>query len=64
LTAEKRVVRQVNGRPRLYWVKLNSRSRNEPLDLRVYATAALEILNVNLDRLAANLAQARRGAAR
>lgn len=61
LTSEKRVVRMVQGRPRLYWIKRTSGARNEPLDLRVYATAALELLNVNLDRMAAQLAETRRG---
>jgi phage terminase large subunit GpA-like protein len=48
LTAEKRVVRYHKGRPRIEWIKKSS-TRNEPLDLRNYATAALEILNPNLD---------------
>lgn len=62
LTSEKHIVRMVQGRPRLYWVKVKSNSRNEPLDLRVYATAALELLRVDLDRMAAQLALARAAA--
>ena len=33
------------------WVKKYEGIRNEPWDLRNYNTAALEILNPNLDRL-------------
>lgn len=47
LTAEKRVVKYFKGRPRKEWVKI--RTRNEALDCRVYATAALGLLNVNLE---------------
>lgn len=46
LTAEKMVVRFKKGRPTVYWEKKdNQHKRNEPLDLRNYATAALEIAN-------------------
>ena len=47
LTAEKKVVKYFKGRPRREWVKV--RTRNEALDCRVYATAALAILNLNLE---------------
>lgn len=47
LTAEKKVIRYHKGRPRREWVKI--RTRNEALDCRVYATAALGLLNVNLE---------------
>jgi phage terminase large subunit GpA-like protein len=43
LTAEKRVTKYVRGFPRLEWIK--TRKRNEALDCRVYAFAALTILN-------------------
>jgi phage terminase large subunit GpA-like protein len=43
LTAEKRVTKYVNGHPKQIWVK--TRPRNEKLDCRVYALAALTILN-------------------
>ena len=43
LTAEKLVVKHVKGFPRKEWVK--TRQRNEALDCRVYAFAALKILN-------------------
>jgi len=46
LTAEKLVTRFAKGFKRLEWVKV--RPRNEPFDLRVYATCALEMLSVDL----------------
>lgn len=51
LTSEKRKIRYSMGKPRIEWVK-KSGARNEPLDIRKYATAALEILNPNLELLA------------
>ena len=50
LTAEKKVVRYFKGRPRREWVKV--RTRNEALDCRVYATAALALLNINMEAIA------------
>lgn len=50
LTSEKRVMRYRNGRPYFEWVK-KAGTRNEPLDLRNYATAALEIFNPPLEKL-------------
>lgn len=47
LTAEKKVTKYFKGRPKREWVKI--RTRNEALDCRVYATAALAILNLNLE---------------
>lgn len=52
LTSEKRVLRYRYGRPYHDWVRKRG-VRNEPLDLRNYATAALEILNPQLAQLAA-----------
>ena len=49
LTSEKRVVKYYKGRPRNEWIK--TRTRNEALDCRVYGTAALSILNLNLESL-------------
>ena len=44
LTAEKKVVRFVKGHLKEYWeIKDKEHKRNEPLDLRNYATAALAI---------------------
>lgn len=51
LTAEKRNIRTISGRVVINWVKKYEGIRNEPFDIRNYATAALEILNPNLDRL-------------
>lgn len=51
LTSEQQVLNFVKGRPRFEWVK-KSGTRNEPLDLRNYATAAAEILSPNWDSLA------------
>lgn len=50
LTSEKRVIRYEKGVPKVEW-KVKSGVRNEPLDLRNYATAALEILNPNMEML-------------
>lgn len=47
LTSEQRIIKYYKGRPKVEWVK-KSGTRNEPLDLRNYATAALEILNPDL----------------
>ena len=47
LTAEKRVTRYHRGFPKKEWTK--NRVRNEALDVRVYAMAALAVLNVNMD---------------
>jgi phage terminase large subunit GpA-like protein len=50
LTAEKLVTRYHKGFARREWVKI--RPRNEALDVRVYAMAALGILNLNVNALA------------
>lgn len=47
LTAEELRTTFHKGFPKLEWVK--ARPRNEPFDLRVYATAALEMLQVDLN---------------
>tara|TARA_R100000278_G_scaffold113608_1_gene91810 strand:- start:8528 stop:10381 length:1854 start_codon:yes stop_codon:yes gene_type:complete len=49
-SSEKIVTRYHKGFPRREFVK--TRTRNEALDCRVYATGALAILNLNLDTLA------------
>lgn len=51
LTSEQRVLRMHKGRPRHEWKKRPG-TRNEPIDCRNYATAALEILSPNLEALA------------
>tara|TARA_R110000787_G_scaffold119467_1_gene230362 strand:- start:8209 stop:9858 length:1650 start_codon:yes stop_codon:yes gene_type:complete len=47
LTAEKKITKYFKGRPKREWVKI--RQRNEALDCRVYATAALAVLNLNIE---------------
>jgi len=54
LTAERLVVRYVKGQPVREWHK-NDRDRNEKLDCRVYAYAALKIMQPNMNRLADRL---------
>jgi len=49
LTAEKQVVRYHKGYPTRAWIK--TRTRNEALDVRVYAIAAFHILNINIDSI-------------
>lgn len=51
LTSERKEIRTVNGAIKISWIKKYEGIRNEPWDLRNYATVALEILNPNLDRL-------------
>lgn len=50
LTAEKKMTKYYKGRPKREWVKI--RQRNEALDCRVYAMAALELMGLNIDHLA------------
>lgn len=50
LTAERLVVRYVKGQPVREWHKPD-RARNEALDTRVYALAALKIMNPSFKRL-------------
>jgi phage terminase large subunit GpA-like protein len=50
LTAEKMVIKYHKGYAKRAWIK--TRTRNEALDVRVYAIAAFSILNVNMDSLA------------
>jgi phage terminase large subunit GpA-like protein len=56
LTAEKVVTRYSKGFPVRRWEKPAGR-RNEALDCRVYALAALHIINPNLEMLAARMAE-------
>ena len=48
LTSEHKITRHTKGQARIVWEKRSSHARNEPLDLRNYATAALEIKCVGL----------------
>jgi phage terminase large subunit GpA-like protein len=54
LTAEKLVTRYVKGQPVREWTKAD-RARNEATDCRVYAMAALKIIQPNLKRMAERL---------
>ncbi|MBV4427171.1 phage terminase large subunit family protein [Clostridium tyrobutyricum] len=51
ITSERRIIKYSNGIPKFQWIKKGS-VRNEPLDIRNYATAALEILNPDLESMA------------
>jgi phage terminase large subunit GpA-like protein len=55
LTSEKRVIKHLHGYPVLRWEKPRD-ARNEPLDLRVYGTAAIRILKPAWDILEARMA--------
>ncbi|WP_224157920.1 terminase gpA endonuclease subunit, partial [Escherichia coli] len=50
LLSEKKIFEYKNGQTKEKWVKVYE--RNEPLDCRNYATAAMEILNPNFNWLA------------
>ncbi len=51
LTAEHKVRRKVKGVPSFLWEMKPGSKRNEPFDIRNYATAAFEILNPPLETL-------------
>lgn len=57
LTAEKVVSKYTHGFRTRVWVKKSAHARNEALDCRVLAMAALEIINVRIDRVSARIAQ-------
>jgi phage terminase large subunit GpA-like protein len=50
LVSERMVIKRVRGKERIEWEPRSRGARNEPLDVRVYATGALEILNPDLER--------------
>ncbi len=52
LTSERKVIKMSPKGRKVEWVKKSQKVRNEPLDCRVYATAAIGILNPNLKGLA------------
>lgn len=65
LTSEKMVIRFRKGRSTIVWeVKDSAHKRNEPLDLRNYATAALEIANPILKKPEQDSGQKRRAGRR
>ena len=49
LLSERMVVKRVKGRDTITWEPRSVGIRNEPLDARVYATGALELLNPNFE---------------
>lgn len=52
ITSEQRIIKSKrNGEKELIWVKKSNSVRNEPLDIRNYATAAVELLKPNWDSL-------------
>lgn len=53
LTAEEKRVRYSHGHPETYYEKI--RARNEPLDLRVYWLAAMDILKPNIEAIRKSL---------
>jgi phage terminase large subunit GpA-like protein len=55
LAAEEVVTRWEKGVKKRVWKK--KRARNEALDLRVYATAAMEALNPKFDKIRTNIAR-------
>ena len=50
LLSERMVVKRVRGRDTITWEPRSPGIRNEPLDTRVYATGALELLNPNFEK--------------
>lgn len=57
LLSEKLVMKTERGRTRWAWVKLPGHERNEALDCRNYATAALRVLDPDMDKVEARLRQ-------
>ena len=55
LLSERMVIRRGRGRELVRWELRDSKTRNEPLDCRVYAMGAYEILNPDLRRYAAGI---------
>lgn len=50
LLSERMIMKRDRGREVIRWEQVDRHVRNEPLDCRVYATGALEILNPNMER--------------
>ena len=57
LLSEKLVMKSERGRTRWAWVKLPGHERNEALDCRNYAMAALRVLDPDMDKVEARLRQ-------
>lgn len=62
LLSEKLVMKSERGRTRWAWVKLQGHERNEALDCRNYALAALRVLDPDMDAVAKRLRGIRSGA--
>ena len=63
LLSEKLVMKSERGRTRWAWVKLPGHERNEALDCRNYAMAALRVLDPDMDKVEARLRQRAEGKA-
>lgn len=50
LLSERMVFKRVRGRDSVVWEQRNRYTRNEPLDCRIYAMGAYEILNPDMER--------------
>ena len=61
LLSEKLVMKSERGRTRWAWVKLPGHERNEALDCRNYAMAALRVLDPDMDKVEARLRQKAEG---
>jgi phage terminase large subunit GpA-like protein len=48
LTSERKVTKYVKGVAKIVWEKISEHARNEPFDLRIYASVALEIKQTGL----------------
>lgn len=60
LLSEKLVLKSERGRTRWTWVKLQGHERNEALDCRNYALAALRVLDPDMDAVEARLREAKK----
>jgi phage terminase large subunit GpA-like protein len=61
LISEHLVKRKSQGQWRMVWEKINSGQRNEPLDVRNYAQAALELVKPNFEELEKRLKERENG---
>ena len=55
LLSERMVTKRINGREVIRWQQRDTKTRNEPLDCRVYAMGAFEIYSPDLRKLSARL---------
>ena len=59
LLSERMIIKQSGGREIVRWELRDKKTRNEPLDCRVYAMGAFEILNPDLRRYATGMQKKR-----